>query len=94
MQREVLEETGYHVIVGELLGIESLVIPAERRLAPGGEPLQALRIVYRARVVGGALTAEKQGSTNAVDWFTSDQVNMLNRVELVDAARRMVGIIG
>jgi 8-oxo-dGTP diphosphatase len=45
-------------------------------------------------VVGEALAAERQGSTNSVAWFTSDEVDMLDRVELVDAARRTAGIIG
>jgi len=94
MVREVLEETGYHVVVGELLGIDSLVIPAEQRLAPGVGRFQALRVVFRARVVGGALTAEQQGTTDSVAWFSPDEIDALDRVNLVDAARRMAGLIG
>ena len=49
-RREVREETGYRVAVGELLGIHSRVIPAGRRLTTDATgPLHALRIVYRAR---------------------------------------------
>ena len=33
--REVREETGFDVVVDELLGIHSRVIPARQRIAPG-----------------------------------------------------------
>ena len=32
--REVLEETGYHAVLDELLGVDSLVIPAADRMDP------------------------------------------------------------
>nr|BFF09575.1 hypothetical protein GCM10025699_08780 [Microbacterium flavescens] len=71
-RREVREETGYKVIVDELLGIHSRVIPPGRRLTPGvTEPLHTLRIVYRAHVVGGKLRNEKDGSTDRAAWFPS-----------------------
>src|SRR6187401_2071790 len=54
--REVREETGYDVAVGALIGVDSRVIPAVQRLSPGASgPLHALRIVYRATVIGGHL---------------------------------------
>ncbi len=93
VRREVREETGFRVAVGELLGIHSRVIPAEARLAEGATgPLHALRIVYRARVVGGRLRYEKDGSTDRAEWFAMAATRRLRRVQLVDIAFRMAGL--
>jgi 8-oxo-dGTP diphosphatase len=89
-RREVREETGYRVTIGELLGIHSRVIPAARRLAvEAAGPLHALRIVYRARVSGGRLRNEVGGSTDRAEWFPLQSVSGLQRVKLVDIALRM-----
>lgn len=89
-RREVREETGYRVAVGELLGIHSRVIPAGRRLvADAEEPLHALRIVYRARITGGKLRHETNGSTDRAEWFPASSVRGLQRVKLVDIALGM-----
>jgi 8-oxo-dGTP diphosphatase len=86
--REVLEETGHEVVLDELLGIDSLVIPA----ADGLDGAQhALRIVYRAHVVGGALRDEVGGSTDAAAWFDLSDVERLDLVELVGVALQMAG---
>ena len=91
--REVLEETGYHAVLDELLGVDSLVIPAAGRLDPTDGALHALRIVYRAHVVGGELRDEIDGSTDTAAWFALDEVPALDRVELVDTALRMAGYV-
>jgi 8-oxo-dGTP diphosphatase len=92
-RREVREETGYKVVVEDLLGIHSRVIPAARRITAGStDPLHTLRIVYRARIVGGRLRHETNGSTDRAEWFTVDQVRTLHRVKLVDIALRMASI--
>ncbi|SDO34340.1 ADP-ribose pyrophosphatase YjhB, NUDIX family [Microbacterium sp. ru370.1] len=93
VRREVREETGFRVVVGELLGIHSRVIPAESRLAEGAaEPLHALRIVYRARIVGGRLRFETDGSTDRAEWFTVAAARKVRRVQLVDIALRMADL--
>lgn len=92
-RREVHEETGYRVALDELLGIHSRVIPAHRRLVPGSAlPLQALRIVYRAHVTGGALRNETEGTTDRAEWFPLAQVRRLKRVSLVNIGLRMAGL--
>lgn len=92
-RREVREETGYRVTVGELLGIHSRVIPAGRRLTPGvTEPLHTLRIVYRAHVTGGRLRNETDGSTDRAEWFPLREVPTLQRVKLVDIALELAGV--
>ena len=91
--REVREETGFNVVVDELLGIHSRVIPARQRIAPGAAgPLHTLRIVYRASVVDGELRDEVGGSTDRAAWFALDAVEDLPRVQLVDLAREMAGV--
>ncbi|KQP74106.1 DNA mismatch repair protein MutT [Microbacterium sp. Leaf288] len=92
-RREVREETGYRVEIDGLLGIHSRVIPPGRRLKPGADlPLHTLRIVYRARITGGRLRNETDGSTDRADWFTLPEVRALQRVKLVDIALEMAGI--
>jgi ADP-ribose pyrophosphatase YjhB (NUDIX family) len=92
-RREVREETGYHVAIDQLLGIHSRVIPAGRRLTPDStEPLHTLRIVYRARITGGRLRNETDGSTDRAEWFRLADVAALQRVKLVDIALELAGV--
>jgi len=93
VRRELREETGYTVEVGQLLGIHSRVIPATQRVRRSDQPLHTLRIVYRARVTGGRLRFEKDGSTDMAEWFPLSAVAELQRVKLVDIALRMAGIL-
>jgi ADP-ribose pyrophosphatase YjhB (NUDIX family) len=93
VRREVREETGYTVQVQELLGIHSRVIPAGRRVQRAADPLHTLRIVYRAKISGGKLRFEKEGSTDMAGWFTLPALAELQRVKLVDIALRMAGIL-
>lgn len=93
VRRELREETGYTVKVGELLGIHSRVIPAGQRVSASDQPLHTLRIVYRATVSGGRLRFETDGSTDMAEWFTLRSVSELQRVKLVDIALRMAGIL-
>jgi ADP-ribose pyrophosphatase YjhB (NUDIX family) len=81
--REIREETGYTAELTELLGIDSIVIPAERRIHPSTEPIQGLRIVYGATIVGGELANEPDGSTDEARWFDLSEVASLDTVELV-----------
>jgi len=92
-RREVLEETGYRVTLDGLLGIDSRVIPARQRVRSGHDhPLHALRIVYRAHVVGGRLRNEVDGSTDRAEWFPVAAVGDLHHVKLVDVALRLAGL--
>ncbi|UFU03894.1 NUDIX domain-containing protein [Ruania suaedae] len=83
--REVWEETGYTVEPGRLLGLDLHHVPAERRLH-GTLPMKAVRALYEARVAGGELTREVDGSTDEARWFPLAEVPALDRVELVDTA--------
>jgi ADP-ribose pyrophosphatase YjhB (NUDIX family) len=89
--REIAEETGYTAEAGDLLGIDSHIVPAEHRFVPDAGPLHALRIVYRANVVSGSLTNELEGSTDEAAWFKLDSIPS-RRVDLVNVALRMAGL--
>lgn len=91
--REVREETGYEVVVGDVLGVDSTIIDAARRLT-GDRDMQALRIVYRATVVGGTLMHEIDGSTDMAAWIPRADVGTLERLSLVDVAMRFAGLTG
>ncbi|MFJ4172543.1 NUDIX hydrolase [Microbacterium sp. NPDC089696] len=93
VRRELREETGYSVKVGELLGIHSRVIPASQRVHEADQPLHTLRIVYRATVTGGRLQYETDGSTDMAAWFPLASVAELQRVKLVDISLRMAGLL-
>jgi 8-oxo-dGTP diphosphatase len=82
--REVREETGYDVELGRLLGVDTWVLPVEERTTGSDRPLRNVRVIYAARVVGGALTREVDGTTDEARWFPLDEVPSLDRVELVD----------
>lgn len=84
--REVLEETGFHVSLDRLLGLDSFHIPAGQRLDGGPRPLHSLRVIYAASITAGSLRREVGGSTDDVGWFGLDEVERLQRVGLVDAA--------
>lgn len=94
VRRELREETGYDVETTGLLGIHSRVIPASRRVRKDESrvPLHTIRIVYSARITGGTLRFETDGSTDMAGWFTLDEVGELQRVKLVDIALRMAAL--
>lgn len=75
--RELEEETGYQGEIVRLLDVTD-------RLFHGGRPeaLHAIRIVYRVRIVGGALRDEVGGSTDGAGWFTHEEATRLRLGEL------------
>lgn len=90
--REAKEESGYDVELTGLVGIDSRIMPVNERGDDAVSPLHTLRIVYTARIVGGALANELDGSTDEARWFALDEVRGLRRVSLVDAALRLAGV--
>ncbi|MPY64032.1 NUDIX hydrolase [Streptomyces spongiae] len=81
--REVDEETGYTVEPTTLLGVDSIKRQYPRRLGAVAD-FHGLRIVYEARVTGGDLRHETNGSTDMAAWHPLDTVPSLERVGLVD----------
>jgi 8-oxo-dGTP diphosphatase len=84
--RELHEETGYHVELGDLLGVETALVPPERRLSGHDRWLKTVQVVYTARVVGGELRHEVDGTTDEARWIPLSEVPDLHRVSVVDAA--------
>lgn len=84
--REAREETGFAVELGELLGINSIVVPAAARHRTTDRPLKAVRVVWTARITGGVLTRELDGSTDEARWWPVSAVSSLPRIGLVDTA--------
>lgn len=87
--REVREESGYDIELTGLLGVHSYVVPADRRFARTRRPMRALRVVFAARVVGGELTNEVDGTTDEARWFHLDEVSELPQVGLVSIGLEM-----
>ncbi|MBA2949259.1 NUDIX hydrolase [Streptomyces himalayensis] len=86
--REVGEETGYAVQPAALLGVHSVLRRYPRRLGAVAD-FHGLRIVYEAQITGGSLRYEENGSTDMAAWHALEEVERLQRVELVDIGLRM-----
>ena len=85
MVREVREETGFIVESTGLAGVDSL-----RRTVDDHE-FHSIRILYHARIVGGALTHEAAGSTDRCEWHA---LPIDSSVPLVDLAKLGVQLVG
>ncbi|MFF4796797.1 NUDIX hydrolase [Streptomyces sp. NPDC001351] len=81
--REVEEETGYHVDLTALLGVDSIRRTAPRRFGRSVDH-HGIRLVYEGRVTGGELRHEIGGSTDMAAWHPLETVPGLRRVTLVD----------
>jgi len=72
LRREIEEESGLKVTVGPLLDVLSDV-----RTIPDGTSLHTVRLVYQVVSWEGTLRPEADGTTDAVEWFTLDEVRTL-----------------
>jgi 8-oxo-dGTP diphosphatase len=84
--REIFEETGLTATVDRLLGLHTLVVPADRRMQRNDRPLHALRVVYRATVLPGDLVIELDGSSDDARWILLDELANLPVLDLVGVA--------
>jgi 8-oxo-dGTP diphosphatase len=82
--REVREESGYDAELIGLLGVHSYVVPPEHRISRSARPMRAVRVIFSARVIGGELTQEVDGTTDEARWFALDEVAALPQVGLVE----------
>ena len=81
--REVREETGYDVVLGRLLGVDTFVVAPDDRLDGSQRWQKNVRVVFEASVVGGALAAELDGTTDEARWIPLADVPGLPRIGLV-----------
>ena len=84
--REIREETGFDTEILDILGVDSMYLTPADRMVAGNGPLHALRIVFRARIVGGSLTHEIGGSSDEARWVPLADVAALPTVSLVGIA--------
>jgi ADP-ribose pyrophosphatase YjhB (NUDIX family) len=87
--REVREETGYDVVLGDLLGIRSHVMEPDETIS--GHRLHVVGIVYAGSIAGGELQVEYEGSTDLAAWVAFAELDALPSVDLVEFARRPAG---
>lgn len=84
--REVEEESGYPVTLDALVGVDATVVaPADRRWVTD-RPMKAVRVLFAAHVVGGALTHEAEGTTDEARWVNPDELPRMSVVPLVATA--------
>jgi ADP-ribose pyrophosphatase YjhB (NUDIX family) len=69
VRREMEEEAGLIVKVGELLEVLSDV-----RILPDETNLHTVRLIYRIDTWTGTLRAEENGTTDAVQWCTREEL--------------------
>lgn len=79
LRREVLEETGLHLLEHELLGVLS-----DTWFRRNGQQVHAIRIVYRVRVDEGEVRHEADGSTSEARWVP---LGDLDSIELAPYVR-------
>jgi 8-oxo-dGTP diphosphatase len=80
--RELTEETG---LVGEIVDIADVLSWSGRWRHPRDnvdEAYHGIQVVYLARIVGGELRDELDGSTDQAGWFAHDEARALPLVEL------------
>ena len=91
--REILEETGYHAELGELLGVTSRTIEGGRRLSRPGRPLLTVQVLYRADVVSGQLRPEVDGSSIDAAWIPLADLHRHRTSPTVHRALELAGAL-
>ncbi len=79
LRREIEEESGLHVSPGPLLDVLSDV-----RTIADGTSLHTVRLIYRVESWEGTLRPESDGTTDAVGWFTLDEVRSMPLAHYVE----------
>ena len=79
LRREVYEESGLTVMVGRMLDVLSDV-----RTIANGISLHTVRLIYRIESWKGTLRRETDGTTDAVGWFTLEEVKHMPLAHYVE----------
>ena len=79
LQREIAEESGLTIVPGPFLDVLSDV-----RTLPDGTSLHTVRLIYEVASWHGSLRPEVDGTTDAVAWFTLDEVRELPLARYVE----------
>jgi ADP-ribose pyrophosphatase YjhB (NUDIX family) len=87
--RELQEETGLIGRVDGIAAVRSRVFPG--RLADGRpREMQAIALLYRATIIGGALRDEPHGSTDRAAWLTRAELTAERTVSMMRTALEIV----
>lgn len=86
--REVREETGLTIRLGQVLRVRTFTAEPAERIDSGEHvvPLVNVQIIFEAHVTGGELRNERAGSTDHVAWVPIADIPNMHRVSLVDSA--------
>jgi 8-oxo-dGTP diphosphatase len=87
--RELREETGYDVEPGRVLGVDTVVVSPDERTVDRDRWFRGIRVVYEARIVGGHLRNEVDGTTDEARWIPLADVPDVARTDLVDIGLRL-----
>jgi ADP-ribose pyrophosphatase YjhB (NUDIX family) len=87
--REVNEETGCDIELGDLLGIRSAVLEPAHTVS--GHRVHTVGILYRGTITGGDLRLDYEGSTDLAAWVPFGELDDLPSVDLLTWARDLVG---
>ena len=86
LRREIEEESGLTVTLGPLLDVLSDV-----RTIPDGTSLHTVRLIFEVASWHGTLRPEADGTTDAVGWFTRDELRELPLARYVqDVVERLL----
>ncbi|MFM9442073.1 NUDIX domain-containing protein [Streptomyces acidiscabies] len=87
--RELREETGYDVEVTALLGVVSRRFPLPRRGFRLPRDHHGIALIYEAKVTGGELRSEQDGSTDLAAWHDLDSLPDLPTGDMVARSVRL-----
>ncbi|HWF15908.1 MAG TPA: NUDIX domain-containing protein [Acidimicrobiales bacterium] len=85
LRREIAEESGLTIVPGPLLDVLSDV-----RTLPEGTSLHTVRLIYEVASWHGSLRPEVDGTTDAVAWFTMNEVRDLPLARYVETVVEML----
>ncbi len=85
--RECEEETGLHVVVRELLTVDSMQRHIRRLPDTALIEYHAVRILYRVAVVGGTLRDEIGNSTDRAAWLNHEMMDTIHCTEVAKLGR-------
>jgi ADP-ribose pyrophosphatase YjhB (NUDIX family) len=85
LRREIAEESGLTIVPGPLLDVLSDV-----RTLPEGTSLHTVRLIYEVASWHGSVRPEVDGTTDAVAWFTMNEVRDLPLARYVETVVEML----